>query len=66
MVVFEPCCVERYGIFSVMNGSSVFFSVLAITERSEIGVYRVPMVMSFSCCLVLELVRCLLVSMCEG
>ena len=30
----------------VMYGSSVFSSVLAITERSEMGLYDVPMFMS--------------------
>ena len=30
----------------VMYGSSVFFSVFAITERSEMGLYDVPMFMS--------------------
>ena len=30
----------------VMYGSSVFSSVFAITERSEMGLYDVPMLMS--------------------
>ena len=30
----------------VMYGSSVFSSVFAITERSEMGLYDVPMFMS--------------------
>ena len=34
------------GIFVVMYRSSVFFSVFAITERSEKGLYDVPMFMS--------------------
>ena len=34
------------GILFVMYGSSVFFSVFAITERSEMGLYDLPMLMS--------------------
>ena len=30
----------------VMNGSSVYSGVFAITERSEMGLYDVPMSMS--------------------
>ena len=37
MVALKPCCVE-------MCGSSVFSSVFAITERSKMGMYDVPMV----------------------
>ena len=33
VVALKPCCVERF----VMYGSSVFSSVFAITERSEMG-----------------------------
>ena len=39
----KPCCVE---ILFVMYGSSVFSSISAITERSEMGVHDVPMLMS--------------------
>ena len=42
----KPCCVEMCGMVFVMYGSSVFSSVLAITERSEMGLYDVPMFMS--------------------
>ena len=38
---------EMYGILFVMYVSSVFFSVFAISERSEMGLYEVPMFMSF-------------------
>ena len=49
MVLLKPYCVEVF----VMYGSSVFSSVCAITERSEMGLCDVLMFMS---CLVLELV----------
>ena len=42
-LLLKPCCVE---MLFVMYGSSVFSSVFAITERSEIGLYDVPMFMS--------------------
>ena len=42
----KPCCVEMCGMLFVMYGSSVFSSVLVITERSEMGLYDVPMFMS--------------------
>ena len=41
-LLLKPCCVEMCGMLFVMYGSSVFFSVFAITERSEIGRYDVP------------------------
>ena len=44
-LLLKPCCVEMCGMF-VMYGSSVFSSVFAITERSEMGLYYVPMFMS--------------------
>ena len=44
--LFKPCCVEMCGMLVVMYGSSVFSSVFAITERSEMGLYDVPMFMS--------------------
>ena len=50
--LLKPCCVEMCGILFVMYGSSVFSSVIAITERSEM----VCMMCLCSClCLVLEL-----------
>ena len=39
----KPCCVEMCGMLFVMYGSSVFSSVFAITKRSEMGLYDVPM-----------------------
>ena len=42
----KPCCVEMCWMLFVMYGSSVFSSVFAITERSEMGMYDVPMFMS--------------------
>ena len=49
----KPCCVEMCGMLFVMYGSSVFSSVFATTERSEMGLYDVHMFMSL---FVLELV----------
>ena len=46
-LLLKPCCVEIRGMLFVMYGSSVFSSVLAITERSEMGLYDVPMFMFF-------------------
>ena len=37
-LLLKPCCVE---MLFVMFGSSVFSSVFAITERSEMGLYDV-------------------------
>ena len=45
-LLLKPCCVEMCGILFVIYGSSVFSSVSAITERSEMGLYDVPMFMS--------------------
>ena len=42
----KPCCMEMCGMLFVMYGSSVFSSVFVITERSEMGMYDVPMFMS--------------------
>ena len=44
--LLKPCCVEICGMLFVMYGSSVFSSVFDITERSEMGLYDVPMFMS--------------------
>ena len=45
-LVLKPCCVEMCGMLFVMYGSSVFSCVFAITERSDMGLYDVPMFMS--------------------
>ena len=45
-LLLKPCCVEMCGMLFVMYRSSVFSSVFAITERSEMGLYDVPMFMS--------------------
>ena len=45
-LLLQPCCVEMCGMLFVMYGSSVFSSVFAITERSEMGLYDMPMFMS--------------------
>ena len=62
-LLLKPSCVAMCEMLIVIYGSSVFSSVFAITERSEMGLYDVPMFMSL---LVLEMELCLLVSMCEG
>ena len=45
-LLLKPCCVEMCEMLFVMYESSVFSSVFAITERSEMGLYDVPMFMS--------------------
>ena len=45
-LLLKPWCVEKYGMLFAMYGSSVFSSVFAITERSEMSLYDVPMFMS--------------------
>ena len=45
-LLLKPCYVEMCGMLFVMYGSSVFSSVFAITHRSEMGLYDVPMFMS--------------------
>ena len=42
----KQCCVEMCGMLFVMYGSSVFSSVFAITDRSEVGLYDVSVFMS--------------------
>ena len=44
-LLLNPCCVETCGILFVIFGSSVF----AITGRSELGLYDVPMGMPLLC-----------------
>ena len=46
-LLLKPCCVEMYRILFVLYGSSVFSCVFAITEGSEMGLYDVPIFMSF-------------------
>ena len=45
-LLLKPCCVDMCGMLFVMYGSSVFSSVFAITGRSEMGLYDMPMYMS--------------------
>ena len=45
-LLMKLCCMEMCGMLFVMYGSSVFSSIFAITERSEMGLYDVPMFMS--------------------
>ena len=44
-LLLKPCCVEMCGMLFVMYGSSVFSSVVAIAERSDMGLYDVHMFM---------------------
>ena len=46
-LLFKSCCVEMCGMLFVMYGTSVFSNVFVITERSEMGLYDVPMFMSY-------------------
>ena len=45
-LLLKPSCVEMCSMF-LIYGSSVFSSVIAITERTEMGLYDVPMFMSW-------------------
>ena len=45
-LLLKQCCEEMCGMLFVMYESSVFSSVFAITKRSEMGLYDVPMFMS--------------------
>ena len=44
-LLLKPCFVDMCGMLFVMYGSSVFSSVFAITERSEMGLCDMPMFM---------------------
>ena len=44
-LLLKPCCVEMCGMLFVMYVSSVFSRFFAITERSEMGLYNVPVFM---------------------
>ena len=48
-LVLKPWCVEMCVMLYVMYGSSVFSSVFAIPEGSEMGLYDVPMFMYLFC-----------------
>ena len=45
-LLLKPCRMEMCVMLPVMHGSSVFSSASAITERSEMGLHDVPMLMS--------------------
>ena len=45
-LVLNPCCVVMFGMFCVMYGIITFSSVFAITDRRDIGLYDVPILMS--------------------
>ena len=45
-LVLNPCCVVMFGMFCVMYERITFSSVFAITDRRDIGLYDVPMLMS--------------------
>ena len=42
-LALKPCWKLREGMFVVMCGNSIFSSVLAMGDRSAIGLYEVPM-----------------------
>ena len=44
--VLYPCCMGVFGMFPVMYGRRLFSSVFAITERTYIGLYEVPLSVS--------------------
>ena len=44
-LLLKRCCVDMCGMLFVLYGSSVFSSVFAITEKSEMGLYDVSMFM---------------------
>ena len=44
-LVLNPCCVVMFGMFCVIYGRITFSCVFAITDRSDIGLYDVPMLM---------------------
>ena len=45
-VMFEACCALMCCMVFVMYGRRLFSRVLAITERSKLGLYEVPMFMT--------------------
>ena len=45
-LVLNPCCVVMFGMCCAMYGRIIFSSVFAITDRRDIGLYDVPMLMS--------------------
>ena len=44
-LLLKPCCMKMCGMLFLMYESTVFSSVFAISERSEMGLYDVPMFM---------------------
>ena len=55
LLLLKPCRVEICGMLFVMYGISVVSSVFSITERSEMGLYDVPMFMflfGFGMCMI--------------
>ena len=45
-LVLNPSCVVMFGLLYVMYGRITYSSVFAITDRRDIGLYDVPMLMS--------------------
>ena len=45
-LVLNPCCVVKFGMFCVIYGRITFSTVFEITDRRDIGLYDVPMLMS--------------------
>ena len=45
-LVLNPCCVVMFGMFCVMYGRITILECFSITDRRDIGLYDVPMLMS--------------------
>ena len=45
-LILNPCCVVMFGMLCIMYGRITFSNVFAITDRRDIGLYDVPMLMS--------------------
>ena len=44
-LVLNPCCIVMFGMFCVTYGRMSFSGVFVITDRRDIGLYDVPMLM---------------------
>ena len=45
--VLYLCCTGVFGMFAGMYGKGLFYSGFAITERRDMGLYEVPLSVSF-------------------
>ena len=44
-LVLNPCCLVMFDMFCVMYGRITFSNAFAITDRRDIGLYDVPMLL---------------------